>query len=249
MQNTIENVAIRELAGDEQQAMELHMSILAHKELAAQHLVEFCRGLKEMRDGEGYRALGYERFEEYTEAMVDIKGRQAYYYISTYERLGAAVLSENAGLGITKLRLLAEVTAMDRGEFIAENDLDGMTVDEVRAAILERNGLREQLSLLEEAETPPVDVDAIKAEAVAAANAEAAKKQDKLVKDAIKEGEARAKNGYAGELAKAREAAAAEAREEARREMDAQLAVERQEKGTAAEPNGQRRSHGLCPAF
>lgn len=139
------------------EAMDLHLRIKANLEMAATSLLEVCRGLKEMKEGDRYKALGFEGFEDYTETALGIKSRMAYYYISTYDRLGPDLLAENAGLGITKLRLLSEVTPLDRGEFFEDNDLAGMSVEEIREAVKERNGLREQLSMFEEMEKSPDD--------------------------------------------------------------------------------------------
>lgn len=111
--------------------------------------VEFCRQLKEMRDRKLYSALGFARFEDYAEQAVGIKWRQAYNYIQVYERLSPQLLEQNAGLGVTKLLLLTQVSAPDRAEFAGENDLAGMTVEEIKALISEKNGLAQQISMLE----------------------------------------------------------------------------------------------------
>lgn len=130
-----------------EQALELHKSILYNYRMAAHHLVEAARGLKEMRDTKAYTSLGMATFEEYTEQMAGIKARQAYTYISTLERLGQPLMEEQAGLGITKLSLLAEITPMERADFAAEHDLHGMTVKEVEALVAENNRRGEQLNL------------------------------------------------------------------------------------------------------
>ena len=48
------------------QAAALHNSIMAAKLAVSNALLDFCRGLKAMRDGKGYKALGFESFEEYS---------------------------------------------------------------------------------------------------------------------------------------------------------------------------------------
>lgn len=124
------------------QAMQLHSDIMANMRAAATAMVEFCRQLKEMRDRKLYSALGFARFEDYAEQAVGIKWRQAYNYIQVYERLSPQLLEQNAGLGVTKLLLLTQVSAPDRAEFAGENDLAGMTVEEIKALISEKTGLR-----------------------------------------------------------------------------------------------------------
>ena len=132
------------------QAMQLHSDIMANMRAAATAMVEFCRQLKEMRDRKLYSALGFARFEDYAESTaVGIKWRQAYNYIQVYERLSPQLLEQNAGLGVTKLLLLTQVSAPDRAEFAGENDLAGMTVEEIKALISEKNGLAQQISMLE----------------------------------------------------------------------------------------------------
>lgn len=156
---------------DVEKAHELHVKIMTNGKLAAEHLVEHMRCLKEMRDSELYRALGHEDFETYTVEMVGLRARQAYYYISVLEELGPRLVEENAGLGITKLKLLAQVMPLDRPGFMETHDLDGMSTEELRAEVEKARGLGEQVSLLEDelekarAEAAdPVDTAIIKAE-------------------------------------------------------------------------------------
>ena len=51
----------------EESAVELHKQILYNYRMAAYHLVDACRGLKQMRDSKAYISLGMESFEQYTE--------------------------------------------------------------------------------------------------------------------------------------------------------------------------------------
>ena len=130
------------------EAQELHVQIMANGQLAASALLEFARGLKTMRDKRLYQALGYADFETYAEQAVGIRQRQAYNYISTLERLGAKYLEENAGLGISKLQLLAEIPANEREAFSEDNDLAGMSVAQIKAKIKEADDRGQQLSML-----------------------------------------------------------------------------------------------------
>lgn len=145
----------------QEQALELHKTILYNYRMAASHLVDAARGLKEMRDTKAYTALGMTTFEEYTEKMAGIKARQAYTYISTLERLGAPLMEEQAGLGITKLSLLAEITPVERADFAAGHDLGGMTVKELEALVAENTRRGEQLDLFtREQEQTALEMDA-----------------------------------------------------------------------------------------
>lgn len=136
----------------EEQARELHKNIVYNYRMAAHHLVDAARYLKEMRDTKAYISLGMESFDEYTEKMAGIRARQAYTYISTLERLGQPMMEEHATLGITKLSLLAEITPAEREDFAAENNLGGMTVKEIEELVEENTRRGEQISLFEEKE-------------------------------------------------------------------------------------------------
>lgn len=145
---TIADFHISEMTAETAAAIELHNSIVSAMKEAAFALVSLCENLKRMRDTGQYKALGFDKFEAYTEQACCIKKRQAYNYIATYERLGGTFLQSNAQLGITKLQLLTEVCAVDRAEFVEENDLEGMTVAEVKALIDKNKQLGEQITLL-----------------------------------------------------------------------------------------------------
>lgn len=136
------------------EALTLHQQIIINGTIAANALYEMCRCLKQMRDDKLYTALGYDDFGTYCEEKANIKARQAYSYIKTYEDLGKDFLQSNANLGITKLELLTHVNPLDRAEFMENTDVGEMSVSELKAEIdrLQReNGEKgEQLSMLEE---------------------------------------------------------------------------------------------------
>ena len=148
--NVPAEVAEEQIDQELAEAMSLHGKILAGGQVLAQSLVEFARRLKEMRDRRLYRRLGCESFEEYVESRVGLRQRQAYTYISTLERLGPQLMEQNAGLGITKLQLLSQITGPDREDFARENDLAGMSVAEVEALVKRANDQGQQLSMFAE---------------------------------------------------------------------------------------------------
>lgn len=129
-------------------AQELHYQILFNGELAATALVDFCKGLKKMRDEKLYLELNFESFEEYVETAVGMKQRQAYTYISSLEKLGADTLQKTSNLGITKLELLAVVPVYEREEVIENNDLAGMTTKEVKELVDKYAKQGEQLAMV-----------------------------------------------------------------------------------------------------
>ena len=132
-----------------QQAMSLHYEIKSSLALAASAMVDFCKNLKAMRDGKLYIHIGFDSFEDYVEKAHNIHQRQRYNYIQTYEKLGAQLMSENADLGITKLQLLTNVSAIHRDEFLEENDLANISAAELKKLIEEKNGLSEQVSFFQ----------------------------------------------------------------------------------------------------
>ena len=154
MDNKIIDVPPNEVTETYQEALKLHQEIMANGAIAAQALYEMCRGLKRMRDEKLYTQLGYEDFDTYCVEKANFKKRQAHNYITAYEQLGKEFLQSNAQLGITKLELLTHVPALDRSEFMENNDVSELSVSELKKRIEEleyENGLKgEQLSMLQE---------------------------------------------------------------------------------------------------
>lgn len=134
-------------------AISLHQQIIINGRLAAEHLVEMCRCIKQMRDEKLYISLGYEDFGNYCEDMLKIKARQGYSYIKIYEDLPQTFLQSNANLGVTKLELLTHVNPLDREEFVQNTNLNEITVNELKAEIerlkTENCEKGEQLSMFE----------------------------------------------------------------------------------------------------
>lgn len=145
---SIADFNITEMSADTMSALNIHQKIITAEQTAANAMISLCENLKLMRDKHLYEALGFKKFDTYTEQACGIKRRQAYNYISTYEKLGGTVLQSNAQLGITKLQLLTEVCAVDRAEIIAENDLAGMSVKEIKELVEKSKQQGEQLALL-----------------------------------------------------------------------------------------------------
>lgn len=146
MENTLIQSTETELT--KQTAENLDMQIKAYANMAWVNLVESCKCLKRMRDTKLYEQLGYSTFGEYTEQSLGFKERQAYNYISILEKQGEAFLQLNANLGITKLSLLNAVPVTERDELVANNDLAGMTVEEVKKLVEENDHKGEQLGML-----------------------------------------------------------------------------------------------------
>lgn len=193
-------------------AMEIHRQIIANGTIAAGAMVELCRNLKIMRDHGSFIHLGFTTFDDYCETAANIKKRQAYNYISTYERLGPEVLQSNAQLGITKLQMLAQISESDRDELITSGQVDDMSTRHLKELTDELTKAREQISFLQEGledaaketddteqltdqlaarklevETLRVNIQAIKDEKAAAIKAAEAEANKKAMEKADKE--------------------------------------------------------------
>lgn len=148
--NGIINLNSTEMTAEYKEAIKTHQRILANGEICAQSLLEICKDLKKMRDEKLYEEFGYATFDEYSEKAVGIKTRQAYTYISTYERLGSTVLQSNASLGITKLDLIAQINPIERSEKLEGGEFSEMSVAEIKELVKKCNEQGKQISMLTE---------------------------------------------------------------------------------------------------
>lgn len=193
MENEIMQLSLAPAATREQaEAYQMHLEALA----AVNHVVESAaalgRKLAEMKERKAFRALGFETLEDYTEKCLGIRKRQAYNYMAVAEKVHPAVLEANAGAGVTKLALIAELSHEEQKE-VAADGLAGITVAELKKIVAERDKAVEQLSFLQsDAKTEPeaepvgtdpaeeVDLEAIRKEAAEAARKEAAAEIERL---------------------------------------------------------------------
>ena len=203
---------------EQAQAVGLHYEIVAAAQAAANSLLTLGRKLKQMRDTGGYKRLGFETFADYTEQAVGIRQRQAYNYISVVENVPARLVEENAAAGVTKLALLGRMAPADQRE-VAGQDLANITVAELKKLVEERNGLSEQLSMIQdtarpadEAESYEVDMEALRAQALEQARAEVKEQHAQAMRKALQE--------QGEKLAADRKAAEAHAAEQAKKEAE-----------------------------
>lgn len=252
---TIADFHISEMTAETAAAIEIHSSIVSAMKEAAFALVSLCENLKRMRDTGQYKALGFEKFEDYTEQACHIKKRQAYNYISTYERLGGTFLQSNAQLGITKLQLLIEVCAVDRADFVEQNDLEGMSVSEIKKLIAENKMYYEQISMFNESKerqeqelrrledenealkNRPVEVEVAvqepSQEQIEKAVADKIKELEKTYKDKLNKAKVKERQKAEAEKQKAIEEARTAAKAEADAKYKEQIAQAKQDKEAA----------------
>lgn len=131
---------------NKEKAFLVHNRILANGQIIGNALLEICRDLKTMRDDNLFTELGYETFEDYSEKACGIKQRQAYSYISAYEKLGEKFIEEKSDWGITKLELISQISSYEREEFLAENNVDELSVRELKKQVDDFKNQIEQLS-------------------------------------------------------------------------------------------------------
>lgn len=154
-----------EMSEIKREAVELHLEIKKNAELTAAALVEFCKGLKKMRDKKLYIELGCETFAEYAKKAFNIEQRQAYNYIQALERLGEPILQSNANLGITKLNILSEIPRLELEQFVEENNVAEMSTKQLKEAVEKATKAEEQLTFMtEENEKLKEELDEIKEE-------------------------------------------------------------------------------------
>lgn len=236
---------------EQAEAIGLHYEIVSAAQAAASSLLDLGRKLKRMRDTGKYKALGFETFGDYTEQAVHIRQRQAYTYISVVEKLPAQLIEENAAAGVTKLALLAKLGPADQRE-VSGQDLAHITVTELKQIIEEKNGLAEQLSMLQdaaepatEAESTEVDLDTLRAEALEQARAEVKEQHAQAMRQALLEQgeklEADRKAAVAFATEQAKKEASLEAREQvkqakadAAKKAEAKMEAARREASEAA---------------
>lgn len=170
------------LSDDQRQFVATHRRILACGNMAGQYLVEMAQNLKAMRDGKLYRAAGFAEFRDYVREAIGIEERQAYNYIRVAEGLPKDFLAEHAGLGITKLSILAAAQPEDREKAVESGAADESVralQEKIRELEAERDKQAEQLSIfsaqVEEAERAKTFAEDARAAAV---DAEARAKED-----------------------------------------------------------------------
>ena len=140
----------QDLTEVQREAVELHYEIRKNGEIVASAMVEFCKGLKKMRDRRLYEELQFSSFEEYVEKAVGLKQRQAYNYIQVLESYGESDLHSNARLGVTKLKILADISKAEREEFCEKNNIEEMSTRELKDAIDKLAKANEQITFLSE---------------------------------------------------------------------------------------------------
>lgn len=105
--------------------------------------------LKYIRDNKTYLQKGYSSFEDYVEKELDYARRSAYNFIEIAERYNVQSIAQVGHFGMTKLLSLARLDEPKREQFIQKNNVNEMSVRELKEAIKAK---KEAESKAEEAE-------------------------------------------------------------------------------------------------
>lgn len=134
----------------EQEAFLITERIKDYGKIAVNAVCNIGKDLRRMKIENLYVHLGYESFEDYAKKEFQLKRRQAYQYISVFEKLGEEFVQSNAQLGITKLALLASANPEDRAEIMENENVEDLTARELEKLIAKTKEQGEQLSMLTE---------------------------------------------------------------------------------------------------
>lgn len=134
----------------EQEAFLITERIKDYGKIAVNAVCNIGKDLRRMKIENLYVHLGYESFEDYAEKEFQLKRRQAYQYISVFEKLGEEFVQSNAQLGITKLALLASANPEDRTEVMENENVEALTARELEELLAKSKEQGEQLSMLTE---------------------------------------------------------------------------------------------------
>lgn len=133
-----------------ERAVQITERIKANGKIAVNAVCSIGKDLRTMKVEKLYSELGYSDFEDYAEKEFQLKRRQAYQYISVFEKLGEDFVQSNAQLGITKLALLAAANPEDRAEVMETENVQQLTAKELEDLLNKCKEQGEQLSFLQD---------------------------------------------------------------------------------------------------
>lgn len=125
-----------ELTDGQKNFLSVHNEMIMAGRKAADCLIIMAKDMKRMRDEALYKEAGFASFKEYVEDALQIKERQAYNWISVLE-LPPEKLQLHAGMGVTKLSLIASASRSVQEEVLNGEDVESATVKELKDRIKE----------------------------------------------------------------------------------------------------------------
>lgn len=186
-----------ELTEPQKVFLSVHTEMVQAGQKAAECLLIMANDMRRMRDEKLYEAAGFETFKDYVETALNIKERQAYNWISVLD-LPEAYLTKNAGMGVTKLALIAGASEKVAEDLMADETTADKSVRELQAIIKQQEeelaDKTKQISFLtEQLEEAPTATEAVEVdtsayderikeltEKLADANEKLGKTEDKL---------------------------------------------------------------------
>ena len=125
-----------ELTDGQKNFLSVHNEMIMAGRKAADCLIIMAKDMKRMRDEALYKEAGFATFKEYVEDALEIKERQAYNWISVLD-LPPEKLQLHAGMGVTKLALIATASRSVQEEVLSGEDVERATVKQLRDRIKE----------------------------------------------------------------------------------------------------------------
>ena len=148
-----------------ERAYTLHRRIVINAQSAQESLFEVCKGLKEMRDTELFKELGYKNFKEYSQAELGMTSRNANRYISIAEMIEKSGTSMSPNIGTTRLYLLSTLAEEDREKVAESTNLETVSVRDLQKKIDELKAEKEASDKkAEEAEELSEEIELLRAE-------------------------------------------------------------------------------------
>lgn len=170
---TINELVIKsdeELTDNQREFLKVHQEILMTGAVIGNSLVELASLLKQMKDNKLYLEAGFASFEDYSEQALGLKQRQAYNYIKILDSFDLDFLHSNAKIGVSKLTLLSSLSEEEKQEVIETNNLEEVSVSELKEQIKqlkqEKESELEKLKLEKDNETAKLQnkIDKLKAD-------------------------------------------------------------------------------------
>lgn len=125
-----------ELTDGQKNFLSVHNEMIMAGRKAADCLIIMAKDMKRMRDEALYKEAGFATFKDYVENALEIKERQAYNWISVLD-LPPEKLQLHAGMGVTKLALIASASRSVQEEVLSGEDVESATVKQLRDRIKE----------------------------------------------------------------------------------------------------------------
>lgn len=124
----------KDLTDGQKAFLAVHSEMVLAGQKAAECLLIMATNMQRMRDEKLYSEAGFETFAEYVETTLNIKERQAFTWISIL-KLPQEYLEQNAGMGVTKLALIASASETVAEDLMSDEATSGKSCRELEKII------------------------------------------------------------------------------------------------------------------